>query len=72
MSDPQDRFVCRHIGPREAELGKMLRAVGAESFDVLIDEVVPAAIRLTEPLDAPQAETEAAFLSRLKELSQTN
>jgi len=72
MSDPQDRFVHRHIGPREAELGEMLRAVGAESFDVLIDEVVPAAIRLKEPLEAPPAETEAALLSRLRDLAQTN
>ena len=72
MSDPQDRFVHRHIGPRESELGEMLRAVGAESFDVLIDEVVPAAIRLQEPLKVPSAETEAALLSRLRELAQTN
>ena len=72
MSDPQDRFVHRHIGPREAELAEMLHAVGAESFDVLIDEVVPAAIRLPEALDAPPEETEAGFLSRLKDLAQTN
>ena len=72
MSDPQDHFVHRHIGPREADLAEMLRAVGAESFDALIDEVVPPTIRLPEPLDAPQAETEAGFLSRLKSLAQTN
>ena len=72
MSDPQDRFVCRHIGPREAELGEMLNAVGAESFETLIDEVVPAGIRLLEALDTPQSETEAVFLSRLKQLAQTN
>ena len=72
MSDPQDRFVHRHIGPRKAELGEMLRAVGSESFDALIDEVVPSAIRLQEPLEAPQAETEAALLSRLRRLAQTN
>ena len=72
MSDPQDRFIQRHIGPREAELGEMLRTVGAESIDALIDEVVPAAIRLEKPLEAPQAETEAALLSRLRRLGQTN
>ena len=72
MSDPQDRFVHRHIGPREDDLGEMIRAVGAESFDALIDEVVPPTIRLPEPLEAPQAETEAGFLSRLRGLAQAN
>ncbi len=72
MSDPQDRFVRRHIGPREVELDEMLRTVGAESIDALIDEVVPAAIRLEEPLEVPQAATEAALLSRLKRLGLTN
>ena len=72
MSDPQDRFVHRHIGPREDDLGEMIRAVGAESFDALIDEVVPPTIRLPEPLDVPQAETEAGFLSRLRSLAQAN
>jgi len=72
MSDPQDRFVRRHIGPRETELAEMLRAVGADSFETLIDEVVPSAIRLSQTLDAPQAETEAEFLSRLRVLAQAN
>ena len=72
MSDPQDRFVHRHIGPREDDLGEMIRAVGAESFDALIEEVVPPTIRLPEPLDVPQAETEAGFLSRLRVLAQAN
>ncbi|MEO2030884.1 MAG: glycine dehydrogenase (aminomethyl-transferring), partial [Planctomycetaceae bacterium] len=72
MSDPQDRFVHRHIGPREDDLGEMIRAVGAESFEALIDEVVPPTIRLPEPLDVPQAETEAGFLSRLRVLAQAN
>jgi glycine dehydrogenase len=47
---PTDTFVHRHLGPGEADVAEMLRVLGAESLDGLIDETVPAAIRLAAPL----------------------
>ena len=64
--DPLDTFAPRHIGPRGDEVAAMLKAVGAASLDQLIDEALPASIRLKAPLDLPAAESESAYLGRLK------
>jgi len=50
----------------------MLRAVGARSLDGLVAEAVPATIRLDAPLDLPEAETEHAFLERLRGVAEKN
>ena len=43
---PTDTFVRRHLGPSEAEIGEMLKAIGADSLDRLVGETVPESIRL--------------------------
>ena len=50
----------------------MLKAVGASSLDALIDEVVPASIRLAKPLSLPPAESESTYLARLDSLARKN
>ena len=65
-------FANRHIGPRAADLDGMLDVVGAPSLDALMDEAIPAGIRLPAPLDLPDAESEAAFLSRMRALATRN
>jgi glycine dehydrogenase len=50
----------------------MLHALGVPTLDALIDQVVPPHIRRTEPLVQPAAETEAAFLTRLRTLEARN
>jgi glycine dehydrogenase len=47
---PVDTFVRRHLGPREAEVEAMLDVLGVSSLDALVDETVPASIRLGRPL----------------------
>ncbi|MFT6831982.1 MAG: glycine dehydrogenase [Planctomycetota bacterium] len=49
--DPTDTFVRRHIGPDEQETQLMLRTIGADSLDQLVDETVPAGIRLNRALE---------------------
>jgi glycine dehydrogenase len=72
MADATTGFADRHIGPRAADLGRMLKVVGAPSLDALTDEAIPAGIRLAEPLDLPDAESEAAFLERMRALAGHN
>ncbi len=48
---PTDTFVRRHVGPDEAEIAQMLGQLGLASLDELIDETVPAGIRLDRPLE---------------------
>ena len=56
-----DAFVPRHLGPSAADVRAMLDTLGYSSLDALIDDTVPAAIRLGRPLDlpAPMSEQEA-------------
>jgi len=70
--DANDWFAPRHIGPSPDERDAMLAAIGATSLDALIDEAIPAAIRLTKPLDLPPAESEHQYLRRLAQLAARN
>ena len=69
---PLDTFAPRHIGPRGDDVTAMLKQVGATSLDQLIDEVIPASIRVKGPLDLPAAESESAYLARLKTIAKKN
>ena len=59
--EQRDDFVGRHIGPDAREIASMLASLGAASLEQLIEQTVPAAIRLTTPLAlaAPRPENEA-------------
>jgi len=69
---PLDTFAPRHIGPRGDDVAAMLKEVGASSLDSLIDEAIPVSIRLKGPLNLPDAESESAYLSRLKTIAKKN
>jgi glycine dehydrogenase len=70
--NPIDHFAPRHIGPSPEETAAMLVAVGATSLDALIDEAIPASIRLRQPLNLPVAESESQYLARLKSIARKN
>ncbi|HLU57853.1 MAG TPA: aminomethyl-transferring glycine dehydrogenase [Pseudonocardia sp.] len=67
-------FVDRHIGPRPAEVDKMLEAVGAASLDELAAAAVPDSIRDREPVRSslPPAATETEVLAELRALAARN
>ncbi len=67
-----DRFVRRHIGPRPAEAGEMLKQLGYASLDAMIDDAVPKPIRLARPLQLPAACSEHEALAALKEIASQN
>jgi len=50
----------------------MLKEVGASSLDTLIDEAIPASIRLKAPLNLPDGESESTYLARLKTIAKKN
>ncbi len=70
--DYTDRFVSRHIGPGEAEIRDMLQTIGYDSLDNFIDTVIPAGIRLKQPLDLLSASTEYEALQELRDIAQQN
>ncbi len=67
-----DSFPRRHIGPDGSDQAEMLATLGVESLDALIDEVVPARIRSTTPLDLPAGLSEQAAAERLRDLAAQN
>ena len=67
-----DAFALRHIGPRENDLHHMLKTIGAESLDQLIDETIPSDIRLQSDLDLDPAMTEYEFANHITQLGNKN
>ena len=69
---PYDFANRRHIGPSPDEMAEMLKVIGYDSLDALIDATVPPSIRLKVPMTwgAPMTEREA--LDRLRETANKN
>ena len=65
-------FAIRHIGPRENDLQTMLKTIGLESMDQLIDETVPTHIRLKDSLKLNQPMTEYEYLNHIQQLGNKN
>ena len=68
----RDVFAFRHNGPSPEEQVEMLRAIGVESLDQLINETIPAGIRLKQPLNLPQPVNEHRFLREFRDVAQQN
>ncbi len=67
-----NNFIKRHNGPREEEVNQMLEKIGVFSLDELIDETVPKAIRLKEPLNLPNGLNEYEYLNHIKKIAAKN
>lgn len=67
-----DQFVDRHIGPNPEEQKAMLSTIGVDSLEQLIDETVPASIRMQQELDLPEAMSEYEYLRELKTTASKN
>ncbi|MQA10864.1 MAG: aminomethyl-transferring glycine dehydrogenase [Pseudonocardiaceae bacterium] len=66
-------FADRHVGPRPAELARMLDVIGVGSLEELAQRVIPASIASPEPvIDLPAPATEADSLAELRELAERN
>ncbi len=70
--DASDWFARRHIGPSPDDRDRMLATIGASSLDALIDEAIPASIRLRRPLNLPPPESEHQYLRRLAGVARRN
>src|SRR5215218_6267137 len=67
-----DTFVRRHIGPNADDIKSMLAALGIDSLDELIDQTVPAAIRIKRPLQIGEPRGEFETLNDLREIAKKN
>lgn len=67
-----NNFTSRHVGITPADIPAMLETIGVHSLDELIDQTLPASIRLKRPLDLPEAMTEREFAEHIAELASKN
>ena len=65
-------FYERHIGINEADEARMLQKIGVGTLDELIDQTLPANIRLKAPLALPEAMDEHEFARHIGELAAKN
>src|SRR3954470_15885765 len=67
-----DTFVRRHVGPNGDDIKSMLAELGLDSLDELIDQTVPAAIRIQQPLQIGEPRGEFETLGELREIARKN
>jgi glycine dehydrogenase len=65
-------FIFRHIGPNTQDTRQMLNDIGTKDMDELIDQTVPASIRMKKTLNLPSSMSENEYLTHIKELSLKN
>ncbi len=68
---PTDTFPRRHTGANAAETDGLLKALGYDSVDALVDAAVPSQIR-RGPLSLPEPLGESAALAELRSLAAQN
>ncbi len=69
---PTENFVDRHLGPDATERAAMLRTLGFDSMEALVDATIPASIRLRRALDLPAPLGETALLEELRQIAGKN
>ena len=65
-------FIDRHNGPGIEDTKVMLKAIGVDSIEQLIDETIPASIRLPKPLNLAAGLNEYEYLNHIKVLASKN
>ncbi len=70
--EPFEDFVPRHIGTSDEDHAAMLKELGFESLDALMDAAVPGSVRSLRALRLPPAATERQVLAELRRLAESN
>src|ERR1019366_398647 len=67
-----DKFVARHNGPRQQDVKALLKKIGANSLDELIEQTIPANIRLKKALNISIGMTEYQYHKHLRAVATKN
>jgi glycine dehydrogenase len=70
--EPFEDFVRRHVGPSHEEQEGMLKVLGYESLDALLNAAVPGSVRSLGSLRLPPAVSEQQVLEELRQLAAGN
>ena len=64
--EPFEDFVYRHVGTSAEEQAAMLKILGYDDLDALVDAAIPGSVRSLTELDLPPAVSERAVLDELR------
>ena len=67
-----EKFITRHIGPRDGDIQIMLDKIGVRSLDELIEGTVPNDIRLKKPIKLPEGMTEYEYYKKIWKIASKN
>ncbi|MCF6171778.1 MAG: aminomethyl-transferring glycine dehydrogenase [Bacteroidales bacterium] len=67
-----NNFISRHNGPRQADVQHMLKTMGIDSVEQLIDQTVPKGIRLREPLKLEEGISEYEYGKLIRKIASKN
>ena len=62
----------RHIGIRKSDIPEMLKRIGVNSLEELINKTIPSQIRLKEPLKLDEPLSESEFLCHINAMAEKN
>jgi len=65
-------FEKRHLGPSDEQVKNMLKVVGVNKLDTLMDETLPGTIKLSQDLNLPEPLSEPEFLQHFKKVAGRN
>ena len=68
----KDMLQARHIGISAQDEATMLQTVGVTTLDKLIDQTIPSAIRLQNPIELPEPLTERQYTEHISEIASKN
>jgi len=68
----KDMLQARHIGISEQDEAFMLQTVGVKTLDELIDQTIPASIRLKQPIELPEPLTERQYAEHIADIASKN
>ena len=69
---PKDQLIWRHIGVTPDEAQDMVKVIGCDSLDQLIDETVPPHLRFKGTADLPEPIGERAMLQEMVSVGAKN
>ncbi len=65
-------FTGRHLGPVNRDVHHMLKVIGADSIEQLIEQTIPAPIRFNGELNLPEGMTESLYIDHIRSLGRKN
>ena len=72
LTQQENEFSTRHIGPSAIEEKEMLSTIGEPSLAALVEKTVPPNIVNHDALNVPPAMSEAAYLEHIRAIGETN